>query len=249
MRPRQKMFLLLLPFFLCAVLVLKALAAWPWADETESAGPLDRIWTWLSLGSSQAALREAEAAVRRRPADAEAHLILAMLCEEQGDLVRAGREYALGLPLAEDRPYLETALGRLALGRRKWREAIERFQTALALDPALGQASFGLAEALAESGDKRGAISTLRDLVKVSPAWPEAWLFLGDLLASGGERPDALADLYAQAVQANPYDLDLRLRLARSLARAGRPAEARKEYGIVLRLDPDNDEARKAVDS
>lgn len=221
-------------------------AGLPWR-ENPSGGPLGPVWLWLTEGYYEEAMAEAEKIVRTRPADAEAHLVLAFLLQERGDIPRAEREYRLAFPKAADRPYLETSLGQLRLARKDWPAAAGHFRAALRASPRLGQAGFGLAQALAGSGDLAGAAAALRKVVKETPAWPEAFLYLGDLREAGGADPSELAELYHQGTAANPNHPELHLRLARVLARLGQSDKAREEYRRVLALDPGNQEARKAV--
>ncbi|MGE5599000.1 MAG: tetratricopeptide repeat protein [Bacteroidota bacterium] len=235
-----------LGLILSAAAGLAAAAGWPW-EEDPSFGPLGAAWIWLSAGHFERAAAEAQRIIAKRPSDTEAHLVLALLLQERGDVPRAEREYRLAFPRAADRPYLETCLGQLHLARDEWSAAAAHFRAALAASPDLGQAGLGLAQALAGSGRRADAIGVLRRLVKASPAWPEAFLYLGDLLESGGADPEELSAVYSQGSANNPNHPELHLRLARALSRLGQTDKAREEYGRVLALDPENEEARKAV--
>ena len=222
------------------------LADWPWEFEPP-AGPLEVIWDAVAYGEFDGALREAERAVRQRPSDTEAHLILALLLQERGDGNRAEGEYRKAFPKAADRPYLETALGQAALAREEWLPAAGHFQAALKSKPDLSQAGLGLAQAQAGGGDRHRATETLRRVVKSNETYPEAFLLLGDLLQAAGAPAADLVALYEQAIEANPGEVDLHLRLARILLKAGQSARAQKEYARVLYLDPANAEARAAT--
>ena len=223
-------------------------AQWPWDLDTAN-GPLTGVFRWLSLGLTKPALEQAESTARLRPFDPEAHLVLALILQERGDQRRAEAEYRLAFPDAKDRPYLLTALGQLYLSRGEWRRAADIFAEASSCLPGLAQAEFGRAQALAGAADRWGAIEILRELVgrEAGRAWPEAFLYLGDLLVEDGAGPQELLPLYEQGVAANPTEIELRLRLARTLSDLGDPARARREYAIVFRLDPENSEARQAL--
>lgn len=239
---------LILILLIAAVLGLAgvALANWPWEEENPL-GPLGGVWNWLGLGYYERALEEAQRMVKLRPADTEAHLILALLLREKGDGNRAEQEFRLALPRSEDRPFLLTSLGELALARQEWSVAAKYFNEALAKAPDLAQASFGLAQAMAGTGNKRAAISVLQRLTRACPSWPAAVLLLGDYLTASGAKAAELAAVYERAVAANPAEVELYLRLARVLQQLGQKDKARDEYGKVLMLDPENDEASRAI--
>lgn len=227
-------------------LAAMALASWPWEEEAPL-DPMGGIWNWLGLGYNERALAEAQRIVRLRPADTEAHLILALLLQERGDGNRAEKEFRLAFPRSEDRPYLLTSLGQVALARAEWKTAAGYFREALAKTPDLAQASYGLAQAMAGAGDKRAAIGVLQRLTKDCPAWPAAFLLLGDLMAANGAKLADIAAVYERAGASNPSDVELRLRWARLLQQLGQKDKAREVYANVLMLEPENEEARKAL--
>jgi tetratricopeptide (TPR) repeat protein len=97
------------------------------------------------------------------------------------------------------------------------------------------------------AGRRRQAVATLERFI-ASPVDPEAYMLLGDLLLAEGRGVAARIAVYEKGVKANPDDLDLRLRLARAYVAQGNTKMAKDVYLVILELDPNNDEARKALE-
>lgn len=95
--------------------------------------------------------------------------------------------------------------GALLLKLNRAQDAADHYRQVLALRP-LGWAKLGLAKACGMLGEHKEAEALSRDVLKESPQFTAAYDFLGDLLASIGEKEDALQVLQ-QAREISPGTL------------------------------------------
>lgn len=120
--------------------------------------------------------------------------------------------------------HVQKATAALALG--DWKEAIERYRSALDFDPDDDDVRMSLAEEEARHGDGKAAAKELVQVLDIRPPHPEAWNLLGVLLMKNGERADA-ERCWKRALDVAPeFELSLRnLRDARSFPKPkGRPS-------------------------
>jgi tetratricopeptide (TPR) repeat protein len=124
-------------------------------------------------------------------------------------------------------------LGRMYLRNREPQKAVQALNRALAQSPSQPQIRQALATAYAASGDLKGAIATLREIVEYSPSLAQP---LARYLEQDGQLREAAA-VYTLALAQNPNDKQLKvLRIAalynaKDLAAAARfAAEARKQH-------------------
>lgn len=108
--------------------------------------------------------------------------------------------------------------------------------------PALTQR----AETLMRQGKAPEAEGLYRRAVRQAPGHAAAWAGLGQAQFERGSFEQAAASL-GRAVSLSPSSVRYRLLLAGALTRAGRSAEATRQYEAVLRLDPTNAHARRML--
>jgi tetratricopeptide (TPR) repeat protein len=173
---------------------------------------------------------------RGEAAQAEAHL------RQRGDV-----EPAMADPLLDEvRQSVNSAiwyagLGRDALARGQWTEALTQLQKGLelagdngALESVLRQQ---LGTALYQLGDRQQALTEFRRAASADPRSSKAQYSLGVMLEAGGDIAQAL-EHYAAAVRAEPGYVDARLQRAKLLEQTGRVQEALVEFDAILKRDP-----------
>ncbi len=171
----------------------------------------------------------------------------AALCGENDEASRAARELVDGpvSPGTEDIVQnLRVTLGRLEEDRDRPDEAERRYREAVDAVPQDPFARLHLGEFLRKGGRLEEAIEQLSAARGLPPYGkrvpvPEAGLRraireeLGLALRSAG-RPAEAADVFGEAVRADPGDVPMRLHRARALAAAGAANDARRMFLALL---------------
>jgi tetratricopeptide (TPR) repeat protein len=212
---------------------------------------------WLD-GDASAAVWWLREAVRRNPADHEAHFVLGVALAATGSQVEAGRERDLAKRLSSVYDEWEAKSPSSPVPRD-----LERVRLDLGLPDALrvenviteaGQrdqrqlASFHLEAARrAYEADRHAqAIAELQRAVYLSPYDYEAHLLLGRVYLRSGRLPDAI-DALKISIWSND-GTEARVLLAETYEKAGMPSEARTELQTVLKRDPSHTEARERLE-
>jgi tetratricopeptide (TPR) repeat protein len=146
-------------------------------------------------------------------------------------------------------PMSHSNLGTYYQNRSRMREAIMHYEAAVDLtsDPgmlALTYANLGAAHLAVLEEDQ--ARKSFEHSLQYNPNQFNAWLGLGLLAEKQGKTQEAITDL-SQSVAAQPTAQGY-LELGRSLAQAGRRADALDAYQQALKISPDLVEAQRAAD-
>lgn len=193
-------------------------------------------------------LREA---VRREPADGEAHLVMAAVLEASGRTAEAQRERELarllgtiaegpGVPRDLERLRTDLVTGTLGSPERLITNPAQREQQELsAFHLDRGQRLFD------QQQDREAALE-LRRAIYLSPYLPEAHLLLGRIYQRAGRVPEAI-DAFRISIWSRETAA-ARLALAEALVENNQREEARIEIGRVLELEPDNAAAKALLD-
>jgi tetratricopeptide (TPR) repeat protein len=197
--------------------------------------------------------------VRRNPADADAHYVLAAALQAAGSAVEASREKELARQLSSRYEELER---RAAADRLPVPRGLERVRTEP--DPSTGLrpeqtivntaqreqrelAAFHLdrGRRLYEREEDREALTELRRAVYLSPYEAQAHLLIGRILLRGG-RPREAVD----ALKISIWSTDsaaARVALAEVYLKLQNPASARAELERALALDPASADAKRIL--
>jgi len=185
-------------------------------------------------------LREA---VRRSPADGDAHLVMAAVLEGSGRTAEAQRERDLarllgttsdmpGVPKDLERLRTDLVTGSLGPPETLITNPAQREQQELS--------AFHLdrGRRLFDQHQDREAALELRRAIYLSPYLPEAHLLLGGILQRAGRIPEAIdafrISIWSQETAA------ARLALAEALVENGQKEEARIEIARVIELEPES---------
>lgn len=213
----------------------------------------------LRAGLPLLAARECRAAVRLRPADADAHFALAGVLEAAGQADEAMAEYQRTIALRPDNAPAHNALAGLLEDQGARGAALAQYRQAVALLPSDPHLRFNLGGALADSGQRAQAAAQYREALRLEPDFAEAGRALRALSAQ--EKP--LAQEKPPALKVPGYSrMEVAPRLGRtgttpspptppelgagglSFARAGRLPEAVAAFRAVLARHPRDTAAR-----
>jgi tetratricopeptide (TPR) repeat protein/TolB-like protein len=213
---------------------------------------------WLDKDTAAAIywLREV---VRRRPADGEAHFVLAAALQAANNTAEASRERELARQLSsrfdewDKRPRDEGASG----VPRGLERASEAESSPVRVDSALVSATqqdyqqlarfhFDRGTRLAEQQQDRDAIAEFRKSLYLSPYDAQTHLALGRVLVRAGRLRDAIESLKISLWSAE--SLDARLLLAEALLSTGDVDAARPQAERALQLAPESADAKGLLD-
>ena len=212
----------------------------------------------FNLGYAYAVDRDPQAAiywlresVRRNPADADAHFVLAAELDAAGNAVEAGRERELAAQLSAK--YAERRSDTLPRGLERTRYDLEN-RRFTAVDQALvttaqrdqrdvAQYHLDRGRRLFEQERDREALSELRRAVFLSPYQAEAHLLIGRIYLRAGRPRDAV-----DALKISVWSQDTapaRVALGEAYLRLKDVASARAQVQRALAIDPESVEARQ----
>jgi tetratricopeptide (TPR) repeat protein len=193
-------------------------------------------------GDDEAAAFWMRSVLRESPGDAHARVVLAWALRRAGHEVEADAEWK---PFVAGAPAYEP-LTQPEPNRRFERSIL--WERALALDeeewggPQYAAAHLGRADKLSEAGDLDGALRELTQAAYLDPYGARAHVELARIHRKQGDPAKALGELrMALWVKEDPA---VRLELAGLLKELGHGGEAKAEAEKVLKVDPDNEEAR-----
>lgn len=168
----------------------------------------------VEAGQSQSALPHFVAAVQFAPDLASAHYNLAVLLQQQNDLIEAASQYRQVLAVSSDpveQAQAHNNLGVLYLTLRNYPVAIKELSAAIALNPAKQNSYLARGTAEFQSSNFTAAIDDLNRAASFGPS-PMALFWLGRSYEATGER-DRAAGAYIAALQLVPNFTEARARL------------------------------------
>jgi len=133
-------------------------------------------------------------------------------------------------------------------------EAVAQFKRALELDPKFTDARFDLASVEAEGGLWQEAASDFKRVLAERPRDARAHQHLGEVLFLWGDQFSKAGQFeqaitrYREALTYRPSDAELHMSLGVALARAQRLTEAIPEFQAALRINPNFQPARQALE-
>lgn len=213
--------------------------------------------TALHAGLPVVAAREYRAAVRLRPADADAHYALAGVLEAAGRADEAMAEYRRTIALRPDNAPAHNALAGLLEDRGETGAALAQYRQAVALLPSEPRLRFNLGGALAEAGRPAQAAAQYRAALRLKPDFAEAGRALRALAPASSVGAPLAAPLAAPLSARSPgaggpstakkgaaSGAPTQMQPALALARAGRLPEAVAAFRAVLARRPGDAAAR-----
>ncbi|MDA5092844.1 BTAD domain-containing putative transcriptional regulator [Aliiroseovarius sp. KMU-50] len=161
--------------------------------------------------------------------------------ENLPDLLDEALELArVAARLEPDEAVARFALGRVYLARGEYDRSIADLKAAIALNPGMAQAHCGLGDSMAYSGQLDDAMDCFNEAVRISPADPYRWAFLGygatALLFQGAYEKAVEWATEAETVP-NSHYWPIAIR-ASALAHLGRMGEAKRAVADLQSARP-----------
>jgi tetratricopeptide (TPR) repeat protein len=194
------------------------------------------------------AIGQYQAAVRLRPAFAEAHFNLGIDLEKTPTRTgEAVEELQEAVRLIPDFAQAHYGLGNALFFLGRTQEAVTQYEETLRLSPDIAMAHCNLGNALGALGRTPEAIAQFKEALRLNPDSVEARFNLGNALSSQGRFSEAITAFEA-AARLKPDEAAIHFNLALALLRTpGRGGEAAAHLREVVRLQPDNDQARQIL--
>ena len=214
----------------------------------QDCGPIDALETRLLLreGRHDAARAMLDAAVARRPVDAQLRRTRAELLLVLGERVAAATDAAEAVMLEPWEPAGKAVLG-VAMGELgQCRDAIACLREAVVGDPGCPPYRLALARVQQRAGDVAAARATLEVAIAVAPNYAGARSALVALVAGSGDFTTAVA-LAKAARQAGAIDACLLGLHGHALSCLGLHEAAAEAYQDALALEPEDPYVRHLV--
>ncbi|WP_348265295.1 tetratricopeptide repeat protein [Telmatobacter sp. DSM 110680] len=198
------------------------------------------------------ARQELEKSIAMGAKEAQAHYQLALALRGLGESEQAKKEIQIYQEQkSSDESQLEASMKAAQaddeLKNDKLQDALSHYKEAVAAQPSNANFKYKLALALHKAGDSNSERAQLEQAIQLDPNLAGAQNELGYLLSRSGDSAGALQHFQA-AVHAAPSYLDAWINLAAEFAIAGQFPEARDAIAMALRLDPENEQAKKLND-
>jgi len=198
---------------------------------------------YMAQGKLELAEKCFQTAMELRPLYATPMASLGSLLAMHGKYPEAVNAYQKALELAPDRPEFHRNFGHLLIDMSKPELAVEHYAKALILKPDSPEILISMAEAYKRLRIFDKAIDAGLKAMKLDPRNVRILLFLGDTYRDLEQAENAIP-FYRQALVLDPDFVYAHMRLGHALYRQGKTAEARSHFQTVVKLDPENLEAK-----
>jgi tetratricopeptide (TPR) repeat protein len=189
-----------------------------------------------SQGRFDEAIRELSRAAEIAPNSFDAELYLGRSLYARSDTTGAAAALQKAASLRPEDAEARFLLGTILEVAGEQDGAAKQYQELQRISPNDPRGYVGLGGILGKTGKNEEALVQLRKARELDPANFETNMALGRLLAKTGDLEESIRYLQAAAKQ-SPQSPEVHYQLALSLQRAGRKAEAAKEFAEVDRLN------------
>ena len=194
----------------------------------------------LEMKQYPAAAEELEGAIRLKPSDAIAHVLLGRAYQNSNRTVQAIEQFQSALRLDPNVPlgYYHLGFAYASVGRNV--EAIAEYEKEVVRSADNPNVRYELGHCLLETGDWKTAILHLKKASELNPQSADAAYDLGKALLLEGDATGAMAAL-RRSIALNPNDPSPHYQLARALEKTGNPDEAkleRKRFAELKKTQP-----------
>jgi enediyne biosynthesis protein E4 len=186
-----------------------------------------------------AAMNEFLEVLRLNPNDADAHINLSNVLEQEEEYAPSVMEMSKAVALTPPRGDLYLMLGRKQDKAREYGDAIKSYREALNLDPRLAEAHYGIGVALRGMRKAAEAADEFRAALRVNPRHPGAHYELGTLLFTD-EHFDEAAEHLQRATELQSDNADAYLALGKVYREQGKDADAERALRSALMKESDS---------
>jgi tetratricopeptide (TPR) repeat protein len=187
-----------------------------------------------------------EQALRLEPDYADAHNNLGNILLRSGKVEEAIGHFERAVQIEPDWAVAHNSLGSALLQEGKVQEAVDHLERAVRSDPNYAEAHYNLGNALLQQGKYQEAIECYRRALALKPEFAQAHHNLAVLLEA--DRPQEAIAHYEEAVRLYPGYTQAHYNLAMLLANQGRIDEAISHLQTALKLEPESEKIRRALD-
>ncbi|MEO7477700.1 MAG: tetratricopeptide repeat protein [Lysobacteraceae bacterium] len=198
---------------------------------------LDDVKDALRRHATGEALTKARDAVQAQPGNAEAHHLLGLALQAQGNSGEAHQSFDQAIALAPDNAAYQVSRAGLLLGEGDREQAQQALDKAIAIDPNQVAAYIMASHLALTRDDLTEAERLLKRAALVNPNHPHTIVTLGQLETRRGNHDEALK-LYNDAFAAAPDDTLVLSALAHAYLARGNAAFAEQTYRRALLGDP-----------
>jgi tetratricopeptide (TPR) repeat protein len=202
--------------------------------------------SFAGKGNLPCAVAAFNEATRLDPQSPEAHYDLGVALVRLKQLRLAADQFRLAVKAKPDSAQFRNSLGAVLLDMGRAGEAQTEFENALQSDSKSVFALDHLAQALSAQRHYSAAIRYWNQALAVQPDSPDLLLSLGIATYENGDAAGSIRIL-TELVKAHPDLKSGHFNLANIFAHESRFREAADEYAQVLRLDPQDEQARLAM--
>lgn len=192
--------------------------------------------TLSSRGRYDEAIAAFDRAVQLAPQSFDAQFYLGRARYARSDTAGAAAALEAAVKLRPSEPEARFLLGTVYEVSGAQDAAMQQYEELLRINPNDARGYLGLGELLSKAGRNDKALEQLQKAASLNPENFETNLALGRLLAKMGHLGEGISYL-EHAAQESPDSPEVHYQLALSLQRAGRKAEAAKEFAEVDRLN------------
>ncbi|MGE5370549.1 MAG: protein kinase domain-containing protein [Solirubrobacterales bacterium] len=229
-----------------AVLLSAGFAGWYFFGSATGAEYVQQARTHLSAKQYDAALTDAQAAVRLEPKSAEARIAAGIAYYEKKQMSAARRELEQAITLDPKQAEARYRLGLVLLDQKDYPLAIKQLTEAAGQDPLNADIFRNRAYAYEETGHAQNAIQDYTRSLKLAPKDAETYVSRGydyDLI---GKYDLAVAD-YTRALALDPNNAYAYNNRGVDRATKGDLSGAIADLKMAVTLKPDYAEARKSL--
>jgi type IV pilus assembly protein PilF len=243
-------------YLLSAVLLLSGCATQQHASDTtgnlgqEKRDSPAKIYVEMGMaymrdGQNAVALQKLKKALEVDDKSPEAHNVIAILYQQLGEIERAGKHYDRAVELDEQDPYIRNARGSYYCSLRRYTDALEDFEQALAnpLYPTPWVALTNAGLCVEQKGDMSKAENYYRRALTAKPTYPTALFKMAEISLMQEKDLSARAYLerYHSEMKPTAASLWLGVRVEKRLRALAKSTEYRKR---LLREFPDAPEVQ-----